>query len=272
MTSITPKTEVGQASVWLPLNKLHKWEADCQRNLTNLQREIANNFRQDSLGVIHVMRRNGKYLVIDGQNRCAGMRLKGFNGTHLVPCIDHGTISDAEAAKVFRAVNNFKSLKPVNIFLAAYMGGDPDHIAIVDILSSEGLRVGEGSDNGVIRCVQALLWLHRPRKDRDPEAEALHRTIKSIVTAWGPTPAATNQCIVKGIGAIYLRDKDRINDEEMVAHLGPRPGGPAKLLGDARGLRDMLRGAVSDCVSELVVQEYNRGRRSADYMLKPFRS
>jgi hypothetical protein len=263
---------IGIETVWLPLSSLGKWNAPCQRDVTALQHAIAKDFDERAFGVLHVLRRNGKYLVIDGQNRTAALRLMGYNGSHLVPCIDHGEITDAEAAAIFKDVNTFKGLKPYNIFMSAYMRGERDQCTIMEVLGNLGLSVSLGGQNGSVAAVRALELVHRPNPKGEPDAESLRRTLQAIIGAWGKDRHALHGTIITGIGRVYTRDKARISDEEMVAHLARRAGGPAKLLGDARGMHSMIGGSVSFCVSELVVQEYNRGRRASDRMLRPFRA
>lgn len=263
---------IGIETAWIPLASLNKWDAPCQREETSLQHDIAKNFDPSAFGVIHVFQRDGKYYVIDGQNRTAALRNMGFNGSHAVPCINHGEISDAEAAAIFRDVNNFKGLKPYNIFMSKFMRGENDQVAIVETLNHVGLVVGPGGSNGVVSAVRALERVHRPNPKGEPDPEALRRTLQTILAAWGPKRSALQGSIIVGIGQVYLRDKKRINDEEMVAHLARRAGGPEKLIGDARGARDMFGGALATVISDLVVAEYNHNRRSRDRMLKPFRS
>jgi len=263
---------IGIETTWLPLSSLGKWNAPCQRDVTALQHAIANDFDERAFGVIHVLERKGKYLIIDGQNRVAALKIMRYNGSHEVPCIVHGEITDAEAAAIFQDVNTFKSLQAYNIFMSAYMRGEPDQYTIVEIVKNNGLTISPSGANGAISAVKSLERIHRPHPKSEPDAEALHRTLHTIVQAWGKDRHALHGGIILGIGQVYLRDKDRINDEEMVSHLALRAGGPQLLIGDARGARQLIGGTLTACVSELVVQTYNRGRRVKDRMLKPFRT
>lgn len=263
---------IGHESTWLPLSSLGKWNAPCQRDLTDLQHDIAENFNEEAFGVIDVFKRNGKYLILNGQNRTAALKLRGCNGSHLVLCLDHGEISDKEAAAIFRDVNNFKNLKAYNIFMSAWMRGEQDQRTIMDIVKNEGLTITPGGQDGGVSAVKALERVHRPHRKGEPDAAALHRTIRTIVGAWGKDRRAVVGSIILGIGQVYIRDKDRINDDEMVSKLARRAGGPSKLIGDARGLRDAIGGSIPICLADKVIQEYNRGRRASDRMLKPFRA
>lgn len=263
---------IGIETTLLPLSSLNKWNAPCQRDVTSLQESIAKNFDQRAFGVIHVFRRNGKLYILDGQNRTGALKLMNCNGGYQVPCIDHGAITDAEAAAIFQDVNTFKGLKAYNIFMSAWMRGEPDQRTIVEIVENEGLTIAPGGQDGSIQAVKALEWVHRPNPKGEPDAAALHRTLHTIVGAWGQDRRAMHGSIITGIGRVYLRDKDRVNDDEMVSKLARRAGGPSKLIGDARGLRDATFGSMPECVADKVVQEYNRGRRASDRMLKPFRA
>lgn len=261
---------IGIETVWLPLSALGKWNAPCQRDVTSLQHSIAKNFDPRAFGVIHVLKRKGKYLIIDGQNRVAALTIMGCNGSHAVPCIDHGEISDAEAAAIFKDVNTFKGLQAYNVFMAAYMRGEHDQVTIMEIVGSLGLTITTTGSG--IAAVQALEKVHRPSPKGESDPEALSRTLRTILGAWGKTRASFHAMIITGVGRVYLRDKARIDDGEMVDHLARRAGGPGKLLGDARGMHGMLGGTISTCISDLVVQEYNHGRRTPSRMLKPFRA
>ena len=263
---------VGIETEWLPLSKLDKWNAPCQRDLTSLQHDIAKNYDARAFGVLHVLTRDGKYLIVDGQNRVSALKLMGYNGTYLVPCINHGEVDDSEAAAIFKAVNNFKGLQAYNLFMAAVLRGQRDQCTIVEIVQNLGMSISPAGSTGNISAVRALEKTHRPTAKGEPDAEALARTLKTIVSAWGmERSGGLHGTIIQGLGKVYLRDKARIDDDEMVAKLARRAGGAHKLLGDARGMRQVVGGNVVDCVAELVVREYNVNRRAASKKLKPFR-
>jgi hypothetical protein len=263
---------IGHETTWLPLSSLGKWNAACQRDVTSLQNTIAKNFDERAFGVLHVLRRKGKYMIIDGQNRAAALKILGYNGSHQVPCIDHGEITDAEAAAIFQDVNTFKGLQAYNIFMSAFMRGEADQYTIMEIVKNEGLTISPGGHSGAISAVRALERVHRPHPKGEPDAAALHRTLHTIVQAWGKDRHALHGAIISGVGQVYIRDKDRVNDDEMVSKLARRAGGPSKLIGDARGVHSLIGGSIPACIADLIIQEYNRGRRASDRMLKPFRA
>jgi len=254
------------------LKQLEQWDAVCQRGETPMAQRIAEDFDPDKFRPIDIFHQDGTTYVVDGRQRTTGLRLMGSSDDFQVPCIDHGELSTKRAAEIFKGLNDFIRLRKFNTFMADYLEGKHDQCTIVEIVENLELRIVPGGQTGGIQAVDALEWVLRPTKRSEPDAEALRRTLQIIVAAWGPTKYALQGQIIRGIGRVVLRDKERLDDAYMARKLAGRDGGPAKLLADAHAEKKLLGGQVGTCVADQAILVYNHGRRARDRMLKPFRS
>lgn len=258
------KPEVAQ----VPLNLLIIDPA-VQRPLDKKKADkIAAELNLDAIGLICVSRRDsGAYSVIDGQHRAEALRTAGFV-TDSVECeIFHG-LTLADEAAMFRLRNNRTAVQKVDLFRVRVIEGDAVAVAINDMLARHGWQVGLSSKDGWIGAIEALesVWLADPNGN-PPAAE---RAIVSISAAWGHGAAGVDRSIVAGLGALYVRYGADANSGDIVERLAKMPGGPKHLIGRARGLRDFIGGRMSSAVAEIVVEEYNRRRKTLG--LRPWRA
>lgn len=226
--------------------------------------KIADDLDVDAVGVITVSHRgNGTYHVIDGQHRVQALRLAGGDAEKVECRVFDGLSIEAEA-RLFRLLNNTAKLQALDKFRVRVVEGEPVAMAIQDILIKHGWKVAGGTGDGAFSAVTAVerIWA------RDPAA--IERTIITITRAWGHIAAASNGSVVEGIGLVYARYGDTIEDKSMVDRLARYPGGPARLIGAARGIADTYRMKVTIGVADLVVELYNSQRKTK--ALPPWRA
>jgi len=240
-------------------------DPNVQRGLDrNRVARIADELDLHAIGTITVSHRgNGSYHVIDGQHRVEAVKLAGGDAEK-VDCRVFDELTVEEEARLFRLLNNTTKLQALDKFKVRVVEGEPTAVAISDVLAKHGWKVAGGSGDGCFSAVAAAerIW------SRDPKA--VDRTIHTITRAWGHEAIATNGFIVEGLGLVYARYADAIDDNSLADKLARYPGGPAKLIGSARGLRDAYRFTTPTAIADLVVEIYNANRRTK--ALPPWRA
>lgn len=223
-------------------------------------------FDANKLGVPIVSERpDGTRVWLDGQNRGALLALVGW-GDQSIDCKVFRGLSVRQEAELFLGHNDNRRVGAIYRFLARVTAGDPDAVAISGIVRAAGWRVGDQNGPDTITAVAALEKVYQDGRREPVEGVApgwaLQRTLAIITEAWGFKSDTANGEIIKGVGALFNRYLDGIETVVLVKKLATYPAGPAGLLGDARGRRQYQGGSVASCVSESVVDLYNRNRRT----------
>lgn len=225
---------------------------------------IAEELDMHAIGVITVSRRtNGSYHVVDGQHRVEALRLAGGDNEKVTCRIFDGLTIEGEA-KLFRLLNNTTKLQAIDKFRVRVVEGEPTAVDISQILAAHGWKVNLQSTAGYFSAVAAAERIYL--RDRD----AFERTIVTVTRAWGHDAAAVDGRLVEGIGLVYARYGDALGDADLVEKLARYPGGPGHLLGNARGMKDLMRITLVVAVADIVVELYNKGRRTR--AVPPWRS
>jgi len=240
-------------------------DPDVQRTLdTRRVNAIAESLNMDALGIITVSRRkNGSYHIVDGQHRVAAVRLAGGDDEKVM-CRVFEKLSLADEAVMFRLLNNTAKPMAVDLFRVRVVEGDPDAVRIVDIAREYGWKIAQQTHGGAIAAVAALERVYL----RDPDA--LSKALGVITRAWGHEPPANDGRIIEGVGLVFARYGAAIEVADLAPRLSSFAGGPGALLGKAKGLRDMIGGTQTNAVAEVVVETYNRARRTR--ALPPWRT
>lgn len=231
-----------------------------QRNIIDKRvRDLAANLNLDGIGVVTVSKRaDAKLVILDGQHRIQAL-IDAGHGSYLVTCnVFHGLTVPQEAER-FRVLNNTRKPTALDDYVKGLTAGDPECVAIDKILKRVGLRVTLQSGPGIISCVDAFRSVYRSK--RGPGPAALGFAVSTAVAAWGVHSDSVDGHIVRGLGDIYLRYQEEIDRPSLIKKLAKFPGGPAGMIGKAKGLREMRPGAISRCVAILTVDLYNKGRR-----------
>jgi hypothetical protein len=250
------KREVGQ----VPLDQLII-DLAVQRPLDSKKSNaIAEALNLDAIGLICVSRRDsGTYSIIDGQHRVDALRIAGFT-TDPVDCEIFDGLTLPDEAAMFRLRNNRSAVQKVDLFRVRVIEGDPTAVAIHHLLAKYGWTVSLGSHRGSFGAIGAIerVWLDDP----DGKPCAAERTIDTVTTAWGDDSSSVDRNIIAGVGAMYLRYGFDIEVSDVIERLGKFPGGARALVGRARGLKDLIGGRLSSAVAEIVIEEYNRRRKT----------
>lgn len=239
-------------------------DIDVQRTLdTRRVDKIAGELNMDALGTITVSHRtNGSYHIIDGQHRVSAVRL--INGDdEKILCRVFTGLAVEEEAEMFRLLNNTAKPQALDLFRVRIVEREEAAVAIYAIISRHGWQLGAGATAN-LAAVSAIerLW----RRD----ADALDKAVATVTRAWGRDAPANDGRLIEGIGLVFARYGAAVEVTGLVSRLSSFSGGPGGLLGKAKGLQDMLGGTQPNAVAEIVVETFNRNRKTR--ALQPWRS
>lgn len=208
----------------------------------------------EDVGAITVSVRDSKFYVIDGQHRVRAALERGLGDTKVLCHVYRGLTIEEEARK-FLALNDARTVAPLDRYRVGLTARDPICLCVQETLAAHGLVVSGSTSEGRVSCISALLVLAK-----DPDL--LDAVCASIVEAWGTRPAALERLMFKAMGTVLGRYNGEIDRGILSTKLAKYRGGPAALAGDARGLSDYKPITVTRAAAEIIVDTYNRGRRS----------
>lgn len=218
---------------------------------------IAGNFVPDSMGVIHVSKRDtGEHHIIDGQHRVAAAMVLG-KGDVPIDCKLYEGLSRPEEAAMFRRLNNTRRVQPLDLFLVRVVEGDPVACQLETILHRHGWTIAKNVGRGAFFAVAALEKVHKAKDDGD--AETCDALIRIATEAWGHDSNALRAEVVSGLGAL-IRRYPGLDIAKLVTEMAKHEGGPLGLIGRAKQLRDIRGGRVSDAMAEILVNLHNKRR------------
>jgi len=254
----------------LPLNILGI-DLRVQRSLdTNRATKMSAELDLDAIGVLCVSHRaDDTYWIIDGQHRRESLILAGF-GADVVECEVFTGLSLAEEAAMFRLRNNTAKVSYLARFKVRLVEGDKDAIAVMDILTRHGwVLPGDKETLGNrLAAIQAFERIYTADRTSDPTAA--ERTLATLTAAWGHTTDAVEACLVEGLGLVYVRYGATVEADDLIRRLSKFGGGPGAFVGNARGIRDLIRVPLTRAAAELIVEIYNKSRRTM--ALPPWRA
>lgn len=224
-------------------------------------RAIAGDFDPDSVGVVTVSRRdNGTYVVVDGQHRLAAMRTLGFEDQEVQAQVYSG-LTLAQEAQLFRKLNNTQSVPLMDKFRVSLTEGDPVSVAMMAILDRHDIVLGSAPEHFSAVAVGRRLY--------GLGSHVFETALVVVRAAWGAGRFAMDGRIIEGVGMVVHRYGEALAIGELVDRLKIFPGGPGALIGQARGLRDVLSVKLAEAMAETIVGVYNRKRSTS--ALPPWR-
>ncbi len=219
---------------------------------------IAANLDPEKFGLLIVMVEGEDLWIIDGQHRHAALLMLGWQDQK-IECLVYEGLTEVEAAKLFRSQSGRTAITALDDFLVALIEHDPDAVAINEIVIASGTSIGNGHG---VSAVQALQRVYRPAGSKESQPEALHKTLSVITDAWGGTRESMQGSLIDGIGRVIVTYDGMINLSDLRRKLAKYAGGASGLIGTARGVREMFGGGLPDAIATIVVNEYNKQRRS----------
>jgi hypothetical protein len=213
---------------------------------------IRNEWSPNAAGRITISKRaDGTLVVIDGMHR-----LQAAPDGYVFRCDVHEGLTFEEECDLFRRLNQAKRVSAFDDFDKGVKAGDPECVAVNEIVEQHGLRVSNTHSDGTVAAVSALRDVYRKGG-----TAALDRALGIAVGAWGKRSESTDGQIIAGLGKITGAFNGELDDAALVKKLSKYPGGPTALIGSARGLRSLRPGSVATHVATIVLDVYNHGRR-----------
>lgn len=225
-------------------------------------KQLMANLDLDAIGVLHAVEYeiNGEMAIwlIDGQHRWRALMDHGL-GEWMVEVKVHVEVKDdARASELFLRLNHRAPVKPYDKFMNARNAGYVDAVGVSRIIQEHGLTINSsGHADRQVRCVGALVSIFNY-----DGGVTLQATLDTLIAAWGTVEAAMEGKLVEGLALVYKTYNGTVDRPAIVRKLSKYPGGPAGLMGDARGLRQYRHITVARCVAERMIDLYNTSRKT----------
>lgn len=213
---------------------------------------IAANFDPEHLGLPVVNMRNGSAWVIDGQHRCAAMKIwlgEGWEDQSFEAEI-YDDLTEAEEAEAFLRRNDAMAVNAYNKFRIAVVAGREDESTVAGIVMREGLTITRDVNaDGSVRAVGTMLRVYRRAG-----GDVLRRTLAILRDAYG-TPGL-DAAMISGM-ALVVHRYDRLNDDELVHRLQTAAGGAGAVLTKSERARRETGNPKFSCVAAAIVDTFN---------------
>lgn len=262
--AVLSKMKTSSSYGWLRIAEM-KVDPRAQRLLRRVwvKRHVSQ-FDANQIGTIVISRRrDGSLWIIDGQHRVELLRSVGW-GDQSVYCEIFDGLTVQEEAALFLKRNDKISVRTFDKFQVSLTEQDETACAIAKIVTGVGLSIAEGSRDGSVSAVSALLHLYGGAGvgSEQDGAAALKKTLQTINAAWGNPAANFQGQVIEGIGLVHLRYGSKVDQGALVSTLSKIGGGAVGLLGQAKGLRETHGGSLPYAVGAAIALRYNRGRRA----------
>ena len=215
----------------------------------------------DAIGTLHavkyLIRGVEKLWIVDGQHRLRALLDNGF-GEWMVDVMLHTDVrDDVGANRLFLHLNTKKTPTSFEKFTAGERAKEEDAVGVTKSCAAHGLKIKPGTADGCVACVDKLrkIWRH-------DSGRMLSLTLDVLRDAWGYVSASVEGVIIEGLARVLMQHTGKLDIAVLVQKLAKYPGGAGALHGDAKGRLTYRRSSVSRCVSEIIVETYNSGRRS----------
>jgi uncharacterized protein DUF6551 len=217
---------------------------------------MAEDFEPLAIGVVTVScRADESMILLDGQTRMGALRLLGGANDRVDAVLYTGLTLEQEAA-MFKKLNNTKKLSELERFAVSVVEGEPEAVAINDMLTKHGFIAERGHSNSLaaIATLRALFV-------RD--VVSTERALIVVSSGWGARREAVQRDILRGTGNLLHRYGDMI----IVDQLGERLQKGAQLtpnhvIGRARTSSGLRGISVADAVADILVNTYNHNRKT----------
>ena len=239
-------------------SRIQRQEGADQRRVDH----IAGHFNPAALGTIIVsLRDNGDLAILDGMHRSAGAKKAGYDGPIKAQVFVGLTL--AEEAELFLLFNNTKSPSAITKFVVKVVTGDPSSVELDSIIRKHGWRIRASVQPGSIAAVEALEKVYR--RGGGPLAVGRYplitdKTLAVITEAWGHDFAGANGHIIGGLGQVFARFEDSVDQHKLVTEIAHTM--PTTLVARAKQLRDVQGGTVPAAMAKILAGLHNNRRRT----------
>ncbi len=209
----------------------------------------------EKLGYPVINLAGGAAWILDGQHRIHALRQRGF-GDELLDCEVYEGLTEAEMAERFLGRNSGRAVSAYERFQVAVTAGRARESAIDRLVTSLGLKVSNAGQRGCVQATAVLL-----RVEGRYGASVLAQALRTIRDAYDADPGAFGRGVVEGLGLLYVRYQDNVEEPQLVARLRRRPNGVYGLLHRAADYRQRLGRPQPQCVAAAATEIYNQGQR-----------
>lgn len=252
--TLRPKFRVKTTEVEVRNLLLHP-SANRERQQTRV-RKLVREMDLDKLSRFAAWRDGRNLYVIDGQHRKLALEELGLGEWNVRVDVYEGCAFQ-DACDLFLGLNDGLIVRPFDKFDKAAKAGYEAEVETQRIVREAGLQISAQSGDGKLACVVAACDVYR--MDR---GAALKRTLAWTNEAWGSSAASLDGNIIRGLGLVSSSFNGELDDAALVKKLAKFAGGPGALIGRARAQRDIKGGTVAKNVGGIVVDLYNKGRRT----------
>lgn len=275
----TNKKAKGAGTIFLPLGSLRK-DKRVQRELD--ERWVAyllENFDPDLVGVIEVSERaDGTFVIIDGQHRVEAARRLFKDDAQMIECKVYREKSVQQEAALFIGHNTKRGMTRAQLFQKSVIAGNATSVAINRIINEAGFKVSNYVGDGLLTAVgaaQSVYFGFQPGGGRvgvdlpNKFPGLLRDTLKFVSQAWGNSKDAVHTSMLLGVGLFLMKRGRAAQVAELLHKAAQYPAGPLGILSRARGLMAIQGGTIGANVADVLIDIYNKGRRTG--RLEPIR-
>lgn len=171
---------------------------------------IVREFDAKLLGTLELSeRKNGTFAIIDGQHRYEAVRLVGRK---TVPALVHKGLTPKEEADLFARTNmGRKPLTPIQRFRAQVFAGDPDAVALANIITNNGFKVDYSETSQALGVIRGIVTLENAYKQHG--ADHVNMMLDVVRDLWFGEGAATDNNLLRGMSEFLIAYGDRFEEK-----------------------------------------------------------
>lgn len=258
--------EVWHEILQIPVGEL-EMDRRVQRQGLNMSkvRHIVKHYNEQAIGMVTVSwRSNDAKIIVDGQHRWEAKRIVTDNLGSMKADVWHG-LTLAQEAQMFLDLNETTQPPVIDKFrVRLNTDGESGDIArdIQELVGAYGWTVSRVPANGNINCIRVVERLYALSKKLEAQPNLVQAAVLVITRAWGNDRHGTQGAFIEGIGRMFAEYGSQLDIDHLINVVKTQEGGPQSLLGKAQQLAAIRKSKVSMAVAELLVGDYNKGRRS----------
>lgn len=216
--------------------------------------QIVENFDWNLLQPLDVSFRDGKYNVIDGQNRLYATleKFKDSNKTITVPCLVRYGLSESDEMTLFVNLAQLRrKVKPIEIYQALYGAKNKFIVDMVDTIRNVGFVFDfkDTKSAGRITAVKTIHTIYGELGNNDFE-----KYLRLIYLTWNGDSRSLQQDMLKGMFEFYKCFVVNIDEKTFVKRLGKLT---AEEIGRLGG-RNVNR---VNGIAYSIMEQYNKGAK-----------
>jgi hypothetical protein len=215
--------------------------------------EMAAHFDPHLLGILDVSDRgNGRYAVVDGQQRrAAAVRAAELGEDLPMACNVHEGLTVAGEAKLMRELDRRKKkLTGFEQWHTRAAAGDPTVVLVDDVCARYGLQVGSNPLDGWMRSYGTAEALVKAGGE-----QLLDGALSVLHAAYGTAASAYQAPLLRAVGNLLDQVAD-VDVERLARTLAVNP--PEQLRATATGRRERANDPLHAHMTAVIAEAYNR--------------